>query len=102
MSANPLSPATQATLLLCSPLRAGRNKDVQPLSIGEFNELEKQLQRAGAGLEQLLEADAAALLKKISPAVDGAKIEAAARTRLHVEHGGGNVAKRGRLGHQPR
>ncbi len=75
MSANPLSPATQATLLLCSPLRAGRNKDVQPLSIGEFNELEKQLQRAGAGLEQLLEADASALLKKISPAVDGAKIE---------------------------
>jgi hypothetical protein len=39
MSANPVSPATQATLLLCSPLRAGRNKDVQPLSIGEFNEL---------------------------------------------------------------
>ena len=75
MSANPLSPATQATLLLCSPLRAGRNKDVQPLSIGEFNELEKQLQRVGAGLEQLLEADAPALLKKISPAVDGAKIE---------------------------
>jgi predicted Rossmann fold nucleotide-binding protein DprA/Smf involved in DNA uptake len=75
MSANPLSPATQATLLLCSPLRAGRNKNGQPLSIGEFNELEKQLQSIGAGLEQLLEADAAALLKKISPAVDGAKIE---------------------------
>jgi predicted Rossmann fold nucleotide-binding protein DprA/Smf involved in DNA uptake len=75
MSAHPLSPATQATLLLCSPLRAGRNKDVQPLSIGEFNELAKQLSRAGAGLEQLLAADAAALLKKISPAVDGAKIE---------------------------
>jgi predicted Rossmann fold nucleotide-binding protein DprA/Smf involved in DNA uptake len=75
MSANPLSPATQVTLLLCSPLRAGKNKDVQPLSIGEFNELEKQLQRVGAGLEQLLETDASALLKKISPAVDGAKIE---------------------------
>jgi len=75
MSANPLSPITQVTLLLCSPLRAGRNKDVQPLSIGEFNELEKQLQRVGAGLEQLLETDAAALLGKISPAVDGAKIE---------------------------
>ncbi len=75
MNASPLSPATQATLLLCSPLRAGRNKDAQPLSIGEFNELEKQLQRAGAGLEQLLEADAPALLKSISPAVDGARIE---------------------------
>jgi predicted Rossmann fold nucleotide-binding protein DprA/Smf involved in DNA uptake len=75
MSATILSPATQAVLLLCSPLRGGKNKDVQPLSIGEFNELENQLQRAGAGLEQLLEADAAALLKKISPAVDGAKIE---------------------------
>src|ERR1017187_5447650 len=75
MTANPLSPATQATLLLCSPLRAGRNKEVQPLSLGEFNELEKQLQRAGAGLDQLLEADATALLKQIAPAVDGAKIE---------------------------
>ena len=60
---------------MCSPLRAGRNKDVQPLSTGEFNELEKQLPRVGAGLEQLLETGAAALLKKISPAVDGAKIE---------------------------
>ena len=46
MNASPLSPATQVTLLLCSPLRAGRNKDAQPLSTGEFNELEKQLQRA--------------------------------------------------------
>ncbi len=75
MSVNPLSPATQAVLLLCSPLRAGKNKDVQPLSTGEFNELEKQLQRVGASLEQLLESDAAALLKKISPAVEAAKIE---------------------------
>ncbi|MBI3882202.1 MAG: DNA-protecting protein DprA [Verrucomicrobia bacterium] len=76
MSANPLSPATQATLLLCSPLRAGRNKDVQPLSIGEFNELEKQLQRAGAGLEQLLEADTAPLLKKFPAAVDAEQVTA--------------------------
>ncbi len=75
MSANPLSPTTQATLLLCSPLRAGKNKGVQPLSIGEFNELEHQLARVGAKLEQLLEADAAELIKKISLAVDGAKIE---------------------------
>ena len=75
MSAHPPSPATQAALLLCSPLRAGKNKDVQPLSTGEFNELEKQLQRVGAGLGQLLEADAAALLKKFSPAVDAPKIE---------------------------
>lgn len=74
MSANPLSPATQAALLLCSPLRAGRNKDVQPLSIGEFNELEKQLQRVGAGLERLLEPDAAALLKQIGLTVDAEKI----------------------------
>ena len=76
MSTHPLSPATQATLLLCSPLRAGRNKDVQPLSIGEFNELENQLQHVGSGLEQLLEADAPALLKKISAAVDGEQITA--------------------------
>jgi predicted Rossmann fold nucleotide-binding protein DprA/Smf involved in DNA uptake len=76
MSANPLSPATQATLLLCSPLRAGRNKDVQPLSIGEFNELEKQLKRVGASLEQLLESDSAALLKELGLTVDAEKITA--------------------------
>jgi len=76
MSANPLSPATQATLLLCSPLRAGRNKDVQPLSVGEFNELEKQLQRIEARLEQLLESDAAAMLKQLGLTVDVEKITA--------------------------
>jgi predicted Rossmann fold nucleotide-binding protein DprA/Smf involved in DNA uptake len=76
MSANPYSPATQATLLLCSPLRAGKNKDVQPLSIGEFNELEKQLQRVGASLEELLDADAAGLLKKLGLTVDAEKITA--------------------------
>ena len=70
MSASPLSPATQATLLLCSPLRAGKNKEVRPLSVGEFNELEKQLQRLGASVEQLLEPDAPALLKKAGLTVD--------------------------------
>lgn len=76
MNTNPLSPATQATLLLCSPLRAGRNKDVQPLSLGEFNELERQLLRIGAGLEQLLEADAAASLRKLPATVDVEQITA--------------------------
>ena len=76
MSTTSFSPATQATLLLCSPLRAGRNKDVQPLSIGEFNELEKQLQRVGAGLEQLLDTDAPTLLKKLGLTVDAEKITA--------------------------
>ena len=76
MSANFLSPATQATLLLCSPLRAGKNKGVAPLSIGEFNELEKQLQRIGARLEQLLEDDASVLLKKLGLTVDAEKITA--------------------------
>jgi predicted Rossmann fold nucleotide-binding protein DprA/Smf involved in DNA uptake len=76
MSATSLSPATQIALLLCSPLRAGKNKDVQPLSIGEFNELEKQLQRASAGLEQLLETDVAARLKKLPATIDAAQITA--------------------------
>jgi predicted Rossmann fold nucleotide-binding protein DprA/Smf involved in DNA uptake len=76
MSANSISPATQATLLLCSPLRAGRNKDVQPLTIGEFNELEKQLRRVGASLEQLLGSDAAVLLKKFGLPVDAEQITA--------------------------
>ncbi len=76
MNAHPLSPATQATLLLCSPLRAGKNKDVQPLSIGEFNELEKELQRAGAQLEQLLESDAGELLKTFPATIDTEKITA--------------------------
>ena len=76
MNSNPLSPTTQATLLLCSPLRAGKNKDVQPLSIGEFNELEKQLHRVSASWEHLLESDAATLLKKLGLTVDGEKITA--------------------------
>jgi predicted Rossmann fold nucleotide-binding protein DprA/Smf involved in DNA uptake len=76
MSANPLSPATQAALLLCSPLRAGKSKGVSPLSIGEFNELEKQLQRIGANLEQLLEDDASALLKNLGLTIDAEKITA--------------------------
>ncbi|HEY5234351.1 MAG TPA: DNA-processing protein DprA [Verrucomicrobiae bacterium] len=76
MSVNSFSPATQATLLLCSPLRAGKNKGVSPLSIGEFNELEKQLQRIGASLEQLLDSDAAALLKQFGLTVDAEKITA--------------------------
>ena len=76
MNSNPLSPTTQATLLLCSPLRAGKNRDVQPLSIGDFNELEKQLQRIGASLEHLLESDAAVLLKKLGLTVDSEKITA--------------------------
>jgi predicted Rossmann fold nucleotide-binding protein DprA/Smf involved in DNA uptake len=76
MSANPFSPATQVTLLLCSPLRAGKNKNVAPLSIGEFNELEKQLLRIDARLEQLLESDAATLLKQLGLTVDAEKITA--------------------------
>jgi predicted Rossmann fold nucleotide-binding protein DprA/Smf involved in DNA uptake len=74
MSANSLSPATQVTLLLCSPLRAGKNKGVQPLSIGEFNELEKQIHRIDARLEQLLESDLAVLLKELGLTVDAEKI----------------------------
>lgn len=67
---------TQAALLLCSPLRAGKNKGVSPLSIGEFNELEKQLDRIGARLEQLLEENSAVLLKKLGLTVDAEKITA--------------------------
>jgi predicted Rossmann fold nucleotide-binding protein DprA/Smf involved in DNA uptake len=73
MSALPFSPATQTALLLCSPLRAGLNKDIQPLSLGEFNELERQLQRSGAPLEHLLEAGAA-WLHNLSPAIDVKRI----------------------------
>src|SRR5665213_76387 len=76
MSANPFSPTTQATLLLCSPLRSGKNKSVAPLSIGEFNELAKQLRRIDARLEQLLESDTVALLKQLGLAVDTEKITA--------------------------
>jgi len=75
MNANSISSATQAALLLCSPLRAGKSKGVAPLSIGEFNELEKQLQRVGARLEQLLESDGA-VLKQLGLTVDAEKITA--------------------------
>ena len=40
-----LSETTQATLLLCGPLVAAKLKDVQPLSLGEFNELLSALER---------------------------------------------------------
>jgi predicted Rossmann fold nucleotide-binding protein DprA/Smf involved in DNA uptake len=76
MNTNVLSPVMQVTLLLCSPLRAGKDKGVQPLSIGEFNELEKQLQRIGATWEELLESTASDLLKKIGPVADTEKIMA--------------------------
>jgi predicted Rossmann fold nucleotide-binding protein DprA/Smf involved in DNA uptake len=75
MSADPLSAATQATLLLCSPLRAGRNKDTRPLSIGEFNELENQLSHAGSSLEHLLESDASRTLEKMGGRVDEDRIQ---------------------------
>ncbi|HEX5218208.1 MAG TPA: DNA-processing protein DprA [Verrucomicrobiae bacterium] len=75
MSAHPLSPAAQVALLLCSPLRAGKNKAVQPLSLGEFNELEKQLRRVGAPLEGLLEADTS-LPEHLGPTVDAEQITA--------------------------
>ena len=76
MNAYALSPARQVALLVFSPLRASKDKATQTLSLGEFNELEKQLRRAGAGWEQLLEPGAPSLLKKIGPAVDAEKITA--------------------------
>lgn len=76
MSADPLSAATQATLLLCSPLRAGRNKDAQPLSIGEFNEVENRLSRAGLSLEHLLERDESRALEQVTGAVDADRMRA--------------------------
>jgi predicted Rossmann fold nucleotide-binding protein DprA/Smf involved in DNA uptake len=75
MSADPLSAATQATLLLCSPLRAGRNKDAQPLSIGEFNELENRLSHAGSSLGHLLESDASRTVEQMAETVDKDRIQ---------------------------
>lgn len=76
MSANPFSASTQVTLLLCSPLRAGRNKEIQPLSIGEFNELEKQVRQSGANLEQLLEGCAPQMLEPFRGIVNADRIVA--------------------------
>jgi predicted Rossmann fold nucleotide-binding protein DprA/Smf involved in DNA uptake len=73
-SDTPLSAATQAVLLLASPLRAGRHKEAQPLTAGEFNELEMRFHRHGARLENLLQDDAPALLQRFSPASDPEKI----------------------------
>jgi len=101
MSANPISAATQVTLLLCSPLRAGRDKDVQTLSLGEFNELEKQLQRAGGKLERLLESNSAAWLKENHPGTDAAKNRGLARPGFHAQHGAGGLARRGDLAGGP-
>lgn len=76
MSADSFSASTQVTLLLCSPLRAGKNKDIQPLSIGEFNELEKQLRQSSANLEQLLEPGAPQILEPFRAIVDADRIAA--------------------------
>src|SRR5258706_344189 len=46
---------TQATLLLCAPLVAAKSKEFSPLSTGEFNDLETELQKIGAAITDLLE-----------------------------------------------
>ncbi len=50
-----LSPTTQTTLLLCAPFVAAKQKDSEPLSPGEFNELEQRIVQRGFELEQLLD-----------------------------------------------
>src|SRR5205807_1217552 len=66
-----LSETTQATLLLCGPLVAAKVKDVQPLSLGEFNELLSALERESSDLTELLDSQTAdKLLQKLHPQFD--------------------------------
>ena len=66
-----LSETTQATLLLCGPLVAAKVKDVQPLSLGEFNELLFALEREAGDLTDLLDTKTAdKLLQKLHPQFD--------------------------------
>ncbi len=72
-----LSENTQATLLLCAPLVAARVKDVSPLSLGEFNDLLGTLERNGASLCDLLEAQKAdPILESLHPQFDTARLSA--------------------------
>jgi len=66
-----LSETTQATLLLCGPLVAAKLKDVQPLSLGEFNELLYALEGEASYLTDLLDTETAEkVLQKLHPQFD--------------------------------
>src|SRR5438874_2707991 len=72
-----LSETTQATLLLCGHLVAAKVKDVQPLSLGEFNELLSGIDREGSNLTELLDTQTAdKLLQKLHPQFDTDRLRA--------------------------
>ena len=72
-----LSETTQATLLLCGPLVAAKVKDLQPLSLGEFNDLLAALERYGSNLTDLLNSQTAdTLLQKLHPEFDTERLRA--------------------------
>src|SRR2546428_4069385 len=72
-----LSETTQATLLLCGPLVAAKVKDVQPLSLGEFNDLLSAFERQGSDLTELLDTQTTEkLLQKLHPQFDTDRLRA--------------------------
>lgn len=74
-----VSEETQATLLLCAPLLAAKQKGearLAPLSVGEFHRLLTNLRQIGATLGQLLGRGASELIARLPVDVDRDRIEA--------------------------
>jgi DNA processing protein len=71
-----ISEETQATLLLCGHLLAGKQKGEAPLSPGEFNKLCRELESRSASLSDLLGPSAKTLLAELSPELNRETIEA--------------------------
>jgi DNA processing protein len=70
-----VSEETQATLLLCAPLLAAKQKGEAPLSIGEFHRLTTALRQMGVGLGDLLGAKAGEVISGLPMDADRGRIE---------------------------
>src|SRR4051794_36328175 len=71
-----ISEWTQAALLLCAHFVAAKQKDVEPLSPGEFNTLLQNLQGMGSKLFDLIESQKSAqALVELRMAFDPERLE---------------------------
>lgn len=72
----PLSPNTQAILLLTAPLIAGKNKaSTELLTLGEYKKLARHLREVQCQPSDLIAANAAALLRDCHRVVDEARLQ---------------------------
>lgn len=71
-----ISEEAQATLLLCAPLLAAKQKGPSPLSPKEFNKLRAEIARIGATLPELLGLNASAIISQLSLELDREQVKA--------------------------